>query len=41
MVNEPKGEIEPSRRLLKLIGELKQLAREYRELTGRPLGIAG
>jgi hypothetical protein len=41
MANERKGDIAPSTRLLRLIGELKQLAREYRELTGRPLGITG
>lgn len=28
-------------RLFKLLGEVKQLAREYRELTGRPLGVTG
>jgi len=29
------------RKLFKLLGEVKQLAREYRELTGRPLGVTG
>jgi hypothetical protein len=28
-------------RLMELLGEVKTLAREYRELTGRPLGITG
>jgi hypothetical protein len=28
-----------SKRLLKLLGEVKLLAREYHELTGRPLGV--
>lgn len=35
------GATKSSKRLLKLIGELKQLAKEYRDLTGRPLGITG
>jgi hypothetical protein len=30
-----------SKRLFKLIGEVKPLALEYYELTGRPLGITG
>lgn len=30
-----------SERLVELLGEAKRLAKEYRELTGRPLGITG
>lgn len=30
-----------SERLVKLLGEAKQLAKEYRDLTGRPLGVTG
>jgi hypothetical protein len=30
-----------SKRLFKLIGEVKPLVLEYYELTGRPLGITG
>ena len=30
-----------SGKLTKLLGEAKRLAREYRELTGRPLGVTG
>lgn len=29
------------RRLFELLGEVKRLAREYRELTGRPLAVTG
>lgn len=29
------------RRRFELLGEVKRLAREYRELTGRPLGVTG
>jgi hypothetical protein len=28
-------------RLLRLLAEVKRLAKEYRELTGRPLGVTG
>ena len=30
-----------SERLVELLGEAKRLAKEYRELTGRPLGVTG
>jgi hypothetical protein len=36
-----KANMTSSERLYQLLGEVKQLAREYRELTGRPLGITG
>jgi NADPH:quinone reductase-like Zn-dependent oxidoreductase len=32
---------ENATRLFELLGEVKQLAREYYELTGRPLGVTG
>ena len=35
------GEALNSERLVALLGEAKRLAREYRELTGRPLGVTG
>ena len=31
----------PDERLLELLAEAKRLAKEYRELTGRPLGVTG
>ncbi len=33
--------VDDERRLFELLGEVKQLAREYRDLTGRPLGVTG
>lgn len=33
--------VSDERRLFELLGEVKLLAREYRELTGRPLGVTG
>lgn len=33
--------MDDDRRLFELLGEAKRLAREYRELTGRPLGVTG
>jgi hypothetical protein len=33
--------LDDERRLFELLGEVKRLAREYRELTGRPLGVTG
>lgn len=34
-------EVSNSDRLVELLGEAKRLAKEYRELTGRPLGVTG
>ena len=33
--------MEENDRILAILGEAKKLAREYRKLTGKPLGITG